>query len=211
MKVVSVNIGQKQSIQWRGKEVHTGIFKKPVDHPIFLGKTDVTKDQVVDRMYHGGADKACYIFSSDAYPRFKALYPNLEWSFGMFGENITIKGLDESKVSIGETYQLGEAIIQIAQPRQPCYKLGVKFGDQKIVKDFIAAPHPGIYIRVIKEGLVKTGDEMKLKSQPELPLSLLDVHRLIYSPTSEDKEQIKAAIKNEFLAGDCKETLKKKL
>ena len=136
MLVKSVNIGNKQDVLWNGKTVSTGIFKKSV-LSIKLGKEDVDLDDVVDRKYHGGIDKACYIYSFNHYAFWQKLYPNVELNFGMFGENITIEGLNEKTVYIGDIYRIGGATVKVTQPRQPCFKLGVRFSDQKIIKQFI--------------------------------------------------------------------------
>lgn len=158
--------------------VQTGIFKYPVGK-IQLGASDVEKDQVIDRKYHGGIDKACYLFSADVYDYWKNQYPELEWDWGMFGENITIEGLDESQMMIGATYKIGDAIVEVSQPRQPCFKLGVRFNTQKVLKDFIAAEHSGVYVRVIKEGTVTAGDELILINQGE-SLSIREVFCWMY-------------------------------
>ena len=134
MKVISTNLGKRTKIIWNGKETMTGIYKYPVEQPLYLDTDDVQGDTVVDRKYHGGTYKACYLFSADNYPYWKEKYPLLDWDWGMFGENLTIEGLDESQVSIGSTYKLGNALVQITQPREPCYKLGIRFGNQDILK-----------------------------------------------------------------------------
>ncbi len=165
MEVLSVNISDPVIINWNGKEVTTGIYKKPVDQAIHLGLENVRNDTVFDRTVHGGTDKACYLYSADYYDYWKNLYPDLEWDYGMFGENITIAGMDESNLRIGSKYQLGEAIVAISQPRQPCYKLGIKFGSQSILRDFILFGHPGTYVRILKTGEVKKGDRLELIEQ----------------------------------------------
>ncbi|MEP0365779.1 MAG: MOSC domain-containing protein [Cyclobacteriaceae bacterium] len=178
MKVVSVNIGERQKVSWRGKTVETGIFKKPVDS-IHLDKEDVQHDNVIDRKYHGGFDKACYLFSADAYPFWKSAYPNLDWHWGMFGENITVEGLDESKVYIGSKYKLGDAIVEVSEPRQPCFKLGICFGTQQVLKDFIAGGKSGVYLRVLQPGKVIPGDQFKLTEKVS-EISIRDVFDLTF-------------------------------
>jgi MOSC domain-containing protein YiiM len=153
MHVVSTNVGDAVTITFNGKEVHTGIFKHPVSGPIRLGKEDVEGDSVIDRRHHGGLDKACYLYSADHYPFWRGLYPHLDWQWGMFGENLTVAGLDESELRIGDTFRIGTAIVQVSQPRQPCFKHGVRFGDPDAVKKFIEAEKPGVYVRVLEEGV----------------------------------------------------------
>ncbi|MDC0257299.1 MOSC domain-containing protein [Crocinitomicaceae bacterium] len=180
MKVVATNIGEKRTIIWKGQEVVTGIFKYPIDDGIVLEKTDVQSDNVVDRKYHGGIDKACYAYSSDYYDRWKPLHPKLDWNFGMFGENLTIEGLDETTLSIGDVFKVGDAIIEVSEPRQPCMKLNVRFNSSLAVKQFVAFGHSGVYFRVLKEGKVKPGDVFVLEAKGEPQLMVYDVFQLIY-------------------------------
>ncbi len=208
MKVSSVNIGNSQTIIWRGKEIQTGIYKRSVNHPIYLGSEDVKKDHVIDRRYHGGLDKACYLFSETHYDFWKARYPNLEWNWGMFGENLTIKDLDEKELLVGDVYRIGDTTVQITQPRQPCFKLGVKFGTQKMVKEFVESGHSGAYVRVIKSGNVQKGDELILMEKAEESMSIRDIFNLLYADKS-FIEDAKAALKIESLADACKIDLAK--
>ena len=161
MEVVSTNIGERKKLIYKKRPVETGIFKYPVPS-VNLGITDVINDNVVDRKYHGGEKKACYLYSADHYAYWKKKYPHLPWNWGFFGENITVSGLDETQLQIGNQYAIGDAIIEITTPREPCFKLGLRFNTQKIIRDFIAVHFCGSYAKVIKEGEVKKGDVMKL-------------------------------------------------
>ncbi|MBW6483468.1 MAG: MOSC domain-containing protein [Vicingaceae bacterium] len=208
MKVLSVNISEPKTIIINGKEEQTGYFKEPVES-IFLGKTDVKNDSVVDREHHGGEDKACYLFGYNHYEFWQKQFPDLTFDFGMFGENITIEHLDEAKLKIGDTFQLGEAVIQITQPRQPCYKMGVKFNNQKVVNTFRLAHSPGIYVRVLKEGNVVENDEMYLMDSYENAPTVLEVYRIIYNkkPSENKLEKI---ITNTHIASSLKQYITKK-
>ncbi|MEN8767381.1 MAG: MOSC domain-containing protein [Polaribacter sp.] len=170
MKIVSTNIGEKKVIDWKGKTVTTGIFKDPVTRPIFLDTEEVTGDEITDRKHHGGILQAIYGYSLKHYQYFKPLYPNLEWQSGMFGENLTIDDLDETKLHQGDTFQVGAAILEVTVQRNPCYKLGVRFNDMKIVKQFWNTTMCGVYFKVVQTGFVKVGDVFtQLKSCPENP------------------------------------------
>ncbi|RNL91030.1 MOSC domain-containing protein [Sinomicrobium pectinilyticum] len=204
MKVIAVNIAKPTVVRWKGKEVLTGIYKYPVSSSIFLEKEDVRGDAVIDRKYHGGADKACYAFSADHYPYWKQHYPDLEWNWGMFGENITIEGLDESRLHIGDVLKIGNATVQVTQPRQPCFKLGIKFGDQKVLKEFITYEHPGAYLRVLTPGAVKAGDPVEIIEQDTQRFSLQEVFSLLYKPVPGHIPQI---IAHPLLAESCKKDL----
>ena len=209
MKVISVNRGEARSVAWRGKQVKTGIFKYPVDSPIFLGKEDVVDDAVVDRKHHGGVDKAFYAYSEDYYPFWKEQFPDSDWSLGMFGENLTIEGLNESEMRIGSVYQVGEAQIQVCQPRQPCFKLGVRFGTQTVLKKFINSTYPGVYFRVIKPGEVQKGDELNLIREESASPTIAQVYFLMYFKKNGADELIKKAINCKLLPNGIRETINK--
>jgi MOSC domain-containing protein YiiM len=211
MKVISVNIGEKKAVKWRGKEVLTGIYKYPVDRSIFLGETDVQDDDVIDRKYHGGIHMACYIYSSDHYAFWKEKYPDLDWTFGMFGENITIKGLNEKDFNLGDKYQLGTALVQISQPRKPCFKLGIRFGTQSILKPYIKSDFPGVYLKVLEQGEVKVGDEMVLVEKHQDQIPLLEVYHLQYDSTESDHSRIMEILNSEVVTPDLKGGLEKRL
>lgn len=176
MIVRSVNIGEKKSINYKGKIVETGIFKSPVSEPIFLGKEDVVNDAVIDRRYHGGTEKAVYAYSENHYAFWKELYPDLDWHFGMFGENLTISNLEETQIYVGSQYKLGETIIEVTKPREPCMKLGLVFGTQQILKQFWNSTKSGIYFKVIETGNVSVDDELVLIKEAEKKRSIADVY-----------------------------------
>jgi MOSC domain-containing protein YiiM len=208
MQVLSTNIAEPVTIEWRGQIVQTGIYKNPVKTSIFLGAEDVANDHVIDRRYHGGTDKACYLYSADHYPFWKDKYPNLEWKHGMFGENLTVSGLDESLIRIGDCYRIGEAIIQVSQPRQPCFKLGLRFNNLAIVDDFWNAPYPGVYVRVLQPGAVRNGDELILIEQNPGSFSIAEVFSL-FTSSPDDPKRIHQAIAEPFLAESCRNDLLK--
>ncbi|MDQ2179113.1 MOSC domain-containing protein [Marinifilum sp. D714] len=208
MKVVSTNKGTSVEINYHGKLVNTGMYKFPVDEGIYLGKEDVKDDFVIDRRYHGGVDKACYWYSTKHYDFWKDRFPDLEWNYGMFGENLSISELDEGEVKIGDVYEIGECLVQVTQPRQPCFKLNYRFSCDTMVKEFIEAGFPGIYIRVLREGTIYNGDELILKERNEQSLSVREVYQLLYQ---EDKNPIllQKAIEDKALAASCRKDLSK--
>jgi len=210
MKVVSTNIGDPVAVEWKGQTIETGIYKYPVDYPIFLGAEDVLNDNVINRRYHGGIDKACYLYSADHYPFWQEKYPDVKLEWGMFGENLTVAGLDESAIRIGNTYQIGTAVVQVTQPRQPCFKLGIRFRDQKVVEDFWSLSYPGIYIRVLENGFVRAGDSLiLLESNPD-SLTVAETFSLFRSENV-DVNLISKAIAEPFLAASCRHDLEKLL
>ena len=198
MQIISTNIAQPTTIIWNGQEVVSGIFKTPTNQPIFLGKQDVKGDEVTDRIHHGGEFKACYMFSAEQYPHWKNLYPHLNWQYGMLGENLTVSGFDESQVLIGNIYKVGNALIQITQPREPCFKFGVKFGTQEVLKQFINHGYPGTYVRILEEGFVKTGDDLILVESAKKSLTTFEFFKLLFSE-EKDQKLLKIAIENDAI------------
>lgn len=172
MKLISVNIGKKRTVPWKGKDVETGIFKYPVDEGIYLGIENVENDVVIDRRFHGGVNKAVYGYSEKHYDYFKELHPDLDWNYGMFGENLTFSDLDEEEITVGSVYELGESILQVTEPRQPCFKLGIRFKSTDIITQFWNSTKSGIYFKVLHSGIVKPNDILievkKLNSMPTI-------------------------------------------
>ena len=198
MKIISTNIAQLTKFIWRGKIQTTGIFKKPVNQAIYLATNDVVNDEVSDRVHHGGFYKACYIFSAEQYPYWKSLYPELDWGWGMFGENLTVSDFDENAVFLGDIFKVGEAVVQVSQYREPCYKLGYKFGTQKVLKQFIQHGYGGTYLSVIQEGHVSVNDNFELIERRQNKLSVAALFDLVYAGTK-DQELLKIAVASEAI------------
>jgi len=207
MKIISTNIGHPKTLKYHDRLVTTGIFKFPVNELIFLGNEDVENDHVIDRRYHGGADKACYLYSADHYNYWKKLYPEPEMPFGMFGENITVEALHEAAINIGDIFKIGDAVVQATQPRQPCFKLEFRFHDKEIVRKFVDSGFPGVYVRVLENGFVKAGDQMKLMERKN-SLSVQKIYELIYA--KEFDEAVKTAVTDPNIAASCRKDLLKR-
>ncbi|WP_299135859.1 MOSC domain-containing protein [uncultured Tenacibaculum sp.] len=159
MKIIATSIGERKEVDWKGKTITTGIFKFPVEKAIYLDVEEIKGDAICNRESHGGVDQAVYGYSQKHYEYWKEFYPDLEWQHGMFGENLTIDDLDETKIHVGDTYKVGEAILEVTKPREPCMKLGVRFNNMKIVKQFWQQNYSGIYFKVLETGFVKSGDQ----------------------------------------------------
>jgi len=198
MKIISTNLAKPRTINWNGQKITTGIYKIPVTEPIYLEKEAVKGDEVTDRAVHGGTHKACYLFSADHYPYWKNLYPNLDWNWGMFGENLTVSGLDETQLYIGDIYKIGSALVQVTQPREPCFKFGIKFGNQHALKQFIQHGFPGTYVSILEEGHVKVNDTFSLVECSKNRLTIAQLFHLYYA---ENKDQVllNLAINNEAI------------
>ena len=209
MKIISVNIGSPRIVNWKGSDIVTGIYKFPVDRPLFLGEEGVKDDHVIDTRYHGGKDKACYLYSSDHYEFWKGLYPSADWEWGMFGENLTVENLDESQILIGDIFRIGGALVQVTQPRQPCFKLGIRLGTQDVVKRFSLENFPGAYVRVLEEGNVQKDDQVVVeRSFPGSP-SLKTVFNMLFHDGF-DQDKVRSAAGCLYLAESCRRDLVKK-
>lgn len=207
MRIVSTNIAKPRQILINGKNTTTGIFKEPTTDPIYLGKEIVKNDEVSNRKHHGGEFKACYLFSANHYPHWKNLYPKLDWNYGMLGENLTIEGLDDTKILIGDIYKVGGALIEITQPREPCSTFGAKMGSMAILKQFIDHARPGTYVRVLEEGLVKTGDTLELVKRLDNSVSTTQFFNLLFDK-EKNQEHLKLAIQNHALPEKKRNKLK---
>src|SRR5438270_7187830 len=158
MRVISVNVGLPREVDWQGRRVRTGIFKAPVAGHVALRRHNLTGDAQADLTVHGGRDKAVYAYPVEHYDFWREQLPSRELPFGVFGENLTTEGLREDEVRIGDEFAIGTARLVVTQPRMPCYKLGLRFGDPQMPKRFVAHRRPGIYFAVVEEGEIGSGD-----------------------------------------------------
>lgn len=161
MKLVSVNCGLPREVVWHGMNVTTGIYKDPIKGRVAVRKLNLNGDRQADLKVHGGADKAVYCYPVEHYDYWRSELPGQELSLGMFGENFTIDGLFEDAVNIGDRFSIGSAEVVVTQPRLPCYKLGIRFQSDDMVKRFLASRRTGFYLAVTREGEVGAGDEIR--------------------------------------------------
>jgi MOSC domain-containing protein YiiM len=179
MRVLSINVGMPREVEWHGDLVHTAIFKQAVAGPVVLRKLNFDGDAQADLTVHGGRDKAVYAYPAEHYAAWEAKLgrPLLP---GAFGENLTTEGLVESRVHIGDAFRVGTAKLVVTQPRMPCYKLGIRFGDPGMVKTFLKAGWPGIYFAVLEEGVVGAGDAIELVHADEREITVSHMNALMY-------------------------------
>lgn len=177
---------------FQGNVVTTGIFKSPVEGTVHVKRLNLEGDRQADLSVHGGPDKAVYAYSLDAYPWWEKSRPQDKFPFGAFGENLSIDELSEDQIFIGDTFEVGETVLQAAQPRFPCYKLGVKFNDMSILKTFMKSGRPGVYFRVLREGGIHSGQKLKLVSREKILLSVVELFSL-------DRRKIKPTQAAEYL------------
>jgi MOSC domain-containing protein YiiM len=169
--VLSVNVAQLREIPRRGRMVKTGIWKLPVDGPVAVRGVNVEGDDQADRSVHGGYDKAVYSYAREDIDWWERELGK-ELPNGAFGENLTFSGIDLREALIGERWRIGTALLEVSEPRFPCWKLGARFGDPKMLKRFAAARRPGAYLRIIEEGTLEAGDAAQLVTRPEHDLTI---------------------------------------
>jgi MOSC domain-containing protein YiiM len=181
MRVVSVNVGIPREVPWRGQTVLTGIFKGPVAAPVPLRRLNLDGDAQADLSVHGGPDKAVYAYPSEHYAAWQGQLGR-DLPHGAFGENFTTEGLLEDAVYVGDEFRVGTARLVATQPRLPCFKLGIRFGDPAMVRRFLQSGWPGIYFAVVEEGVVGPGDPIERLRSDEERLSITALLRLILDP-----------------------------
>ncbi len=201
MRLVSVNVGLPRDIVWRGKTVKTGIFKTPVSSRVTLRRLNLDGDQQADLAVHGGADKAVYAYPVEHYAYWRGELPGIELPFGMFGENFTIEGLLEGEAYVGDRFRIGTAELVVTQPRLPCYKLGIRFQADDMVKRFLASGRTGFYFSVAREGQVGAGDKIERITRGGNGVSIPEITHLYVAKrySGADMEMLQRAVRSEAL------------
>ena len=179
MKLLSVNLGTEGEVQRNNYRERTGIFKLPVDGAVQIGKLGLSGDLIISEKHHGGPDQAVYIYGDADYDWWRNEL-GLNLLPGTFGENLTISGLESASFSIGDMLQVGEVTLQVTAPRIPCKTFAARMEDPQFVKKFRHAERPGLYCRVLKEGTVQEGDDVRVEKYAEPTVTLLDCYRDYY-------------------------------
>ena len=188
MKIVSINVGLPREVEWHGRMVTTGIFKEPVIGRLALRKLNIDGDRQADLTVHGGEHKAVSCYPAEHYAYWKKELPGHELPLGMFGENFTTEGMLESAVHLGDRFSVGSAEVIVTQPRLPCYKLGVRFGSDDMVKRFLASKRTGFYLAVTHEGEVGAGDEIRLLDRDPNAIPVSEITRLYIAKSFGDAD-----------------------
>jgi MOSC domain-containing protein YiiM len=193
MKVLSVNVGTPREVEWRSDVVETAIYKTPVSGPIIVRRLNLDGDRQADLSVHGGPEKAVYVYPSEHYDYWREELPGMPLPWGAFGENLTIEGLLEPTVRIGDALSIGTSEFVVTQPRMPCYKLNVRFQKPDMVKRFLRAGRSGFYLSVSKEGRLQAGDSIELVPAGGNPIGVSDLVTL-YTARRDDQELLQRAV-----------------
>jgi ferredoxin-NADP reductase/MOSC domain-containing protein YiiM len=192
--LLSVNVGLPKDVPWRGKTVHTGVWKHPVDGPAMVRRLNIDGDGQGDLAGHGGEQRAVLVYQLDSYRHWRRHFGRDDLSFGMFGENLTVDGLPDAEVCIGDRYRIGGAEFEVTQPRVTCYRVGLRLGEPELPALLVAHRRPGFYMRVISEGHVQSGDAIIQTRTGPGALSVTDTDALLYLP-GRDTGKLRAALR----------------
>ncbi len=194
MRLVSVNVGQPRAIETLHGAVLTSIFKSPVNGRVKAHDNNLEGDRQADLTVHGGAYKAIYVYPAEHYLFWRAELPEIDLAFGQFGENLTTEGFQEDAVHIGDRYRIGSVLVEVTQPRMPCFKLALRFGLSDMVKRFWKSGRSGIYLAIVAEGDLGSGDAIESVSTDPNRVTVADVVRL-FKGESKDKALYERAMK----------------
>ena len=193
MKLLSINVSKPKPIQYGGKTIQTGIFKEPVSGAVMLRKKNIDGDGQGDLRVHGGTYKAVYGYPFEHYAHWQQELQRDDFTYGQFGENLTVEGLSEDAVHIGDVFQIGSTVkLQITQPRVPCFKLAYKMGLPEFAKQFLESRRVGFYFRVLEEGEITTGDAITCIEVAPEPMSVTEILNLRYFDTDNHEKIARA-------------------
>lgn len=209
IEILSLNVGKPKIVLHRNKEVSTGIYKDPTSETLFLSYKNFEKDGQADLVHHGGKEKAVCVYPYEHYAFWESVLER-EIAYGAFGENLTIQGLTETETHIGDVFQLGEAVVQVSQPRQPCFKLAVKYGVKEMPVLMQESGYTGFYFRVLKEGLVNMHDGLQRIFCHPKGVSVAEANRIMHRDKT-DIYHIQKILEVEELSVNWRNTFTKRL
>lgn len=194
MKLISVNVSLPKEIQYKGETVTTGIFKEPVQGRVMLRELNLDGDRQADLTVHGGVHQAVYVYPFEHYDYWQHKLGRQDLGYGQFGENFTVTEMMEDQVHIGDIFRIGNAVVQITQPRVPCYKLAIKMNLPKFPKLFMASGRAGFYLRVLQEGEVGAGDAIERIEIDPGKMTVQEIFHLAFRD-HDDREALKKALR----------------
>jgi len=210
MKLISVNVSKPREIPYREGAVRTGIFKDPVAGRVRLGRQNLEGDGQADLSVHGGVEKAVYAYPVEHYDYWKRELGRTELPFGQFGENLTVQGMQEDQVHIGDAFRVGTASVEVTQPRTPCFKLGIRMGAAGFPRLFLASGRIGFYLRVLEEGEVGAGDSIERVAVDSRRVTVREVSHLLYFDP-ENVEGMRKALRVPALSAGWKQAFEERL
>jgi MOSC domain-containing protein YiiM len=205
--LLSVNVGRPKDVRWQGRTVHTGAWKHPVAGPRMVRRLNIDGDGQGDLNGHGGEQRAVLVYQLDSYRHWRRHFGRHDFSYGEFGENLTVDGLPDDEVCIGDRYRIGEAEFEVTQPRVTCYRVGLRTGQPELPALLVSHHRPGFYMRVITEGNIQAGDRIiKTRTGPHA-LTVADTDALLYLP-GRDPGKLRAATRIPALSPGWQESFR---
>src|SRR4051794_2779108 len=181
-RLISVNVGLPRDIAWRGKTVRTAVWKAPVPGPRMVRRLNIDGDGQGDLAGHGGEHRAVLVYQTDSYRYWQGQLHRDALTYGQFGENLTVDGLSDQDVCVGDRYRVGGALLEVTQPRVTCYRVGIRMDEPRMAALLVAHQRPGFYFRVLEEGEVGAGDEIVRVAQGSERMTVAAVNSLLYLP-----------------------------
>ena len=210
MRLQSLNVALPRTIEYKGEAVHTGIYKLPTEARLAVRCLNIDGDGQADLSVHGGVDKAVYAFPEEHYSTYQAELGQAAYQPGQFGENLTTQGLLETEVCIGDRYRIGSSLLEVSQPRSPCYKFAIKMGTAEALAVCINSALTGFYLRVVQEGEIGAGDRIELEHRPLDAPTVDAIHRLYFLDRC-NLDQLERAVDCDRLAAAFREVFVSRL
>ena len=210
MKLLSVSVSMGKEVPYMGKTVTTGIFKEPASGRVMLRTLNLDGDRQIDLRGHGGPFKAVCVYTIENYEHWRRELGRNDFKFPQFGENFTVEGMHEDEIHVGDVFRVGDALVEVTQPRVPCYRLGVKMEDPHFPKRFLQSCLVGFYIRVLEEGIVGADDSIELVKKDPEAMSVRKVCHLYYFDP-DNVEDCKKAVRIKSLSPGWREGFEDRL
>jgi MOSC domain-containing protein YiiM len=191
--LVSVNVGLPKNVPWQGKTVYTGVWKHPVHGAAMVRRLNIDGDGQGDLAGHGGEQRAALVYQIESYQYWQRYFGRADFGYGQFGENLTVDGLADDEVCIGDRYRIGQAEFEVTQPRVTCYRVGLRLGEPELPALLVGHHRPGFYMRVITEGHIQAGDAIIKTGTGPHALSVADTDALLYLP-GRDQDKLRIAV-----------------
>src|SRR5262249_10791622 len=198
-RLLSVNVGLPRDIPWKGRTVHTGIWKTPVGGRCRVGRLNLDGDGQGDLAGHGGEQRAVFVYQIESYRYWQEQLKRTDFVHGQFGENFTVEGLPDDAVCIGDRYRVGSALFEVTQPRVTCYRVGIRMNEPRMPSLLTSSGRPGFYFRVLQEGEVSAGDEIVKIGEAEERMTVAEINALLYSP-NHPRDRLERALRIEALS-----------
>jgi len=198
-RLLSVNVGLPRDIVWRGRTVHTGVWKNPVTGRCRVGRLNLEGDGQGDLAGHGGEHRAVFVYQIESYRYWREQLKRTDFVHGQFGENFTVEGLPDDAVCIGDRYQIGTALFEVTQPRVTCYRVGIRMNEPRMAALLTSSGRPGFYFRVLREGEVAAGDEIVKVAEAGERMTVTEINALLYFP-GHPRDRMQRAMRIEALS-----------